>query len=70
MFLTTNRVSTFDEAFQSRIHFAMRFDDLSIKAKKSIWRAFLKRADRKTNKITDEELEGVSRKNINGRQVR
>ena len=36
MFLTTNRVTTFDEAFQSRIHFVMRFSDLSVRAKKKI----------------------------------
>ena len=34
MFLTTNRVSTFDGAFQSRIHFAMKFADLTAGAKK------------------------------------
>src|SRR5271154_4740276 len=37
MFLTTNRVTTFDDAFQSRIHFAMKFGDLSTQAKKKIW---------------------------------
>jgi len=28
MFLTTNRLTTFDDAFQSRIHLAMKFGDL------------------------------------------
>jgi ATPase family associated with various cellular activities (AAA) len=41
MFLTTNRLTTFDDAFQSRIHFAMKFSDLTIKVKKAIWEIFL-----------------------------
>jgi len=31
LFLTTNRVETFDEAFQSRIHMALRYNDLDKK---------------------------------------
>jgi len=41
LFLTTNRVETFDEAFQSRIHIALRYSDLDRKAKKQIWSSFL-----------------------------
>lgn len=37
LFLTTNRVTTFDEAFQSRIHIGLRYGKLDIKAKKGIW---------------------------------
>jgi len=41
MFLTTNRVETFDEAFQSRIHIALKYNDLDRKAKRIIWGTFL-----------------------------
>ncbi|KLO17805.1 P-loop containing nucleoside triphosphate hydrolase protein [Schizopora paradoxa] len=44
LFLTTNRVRTFDEAFQSRIHVALRYHDLTADAKRQIWLAFLKKA--------------------------
>jgi len=44
LFLTTNRVRTFDEAFQSRIHVALRYHDLTSDAKRQIWLAFLKKA--------------------------
>lgn len=44
LFLTTNRVRTFDEAFQSRIHVALRYHDLTADAKRQIWVAFLKKA--------------------------
>ncbi|KAG9382510.1 aaa family atpase [Pyrenophora tritici-repentis] len=37
LFLTTNRVETFDEAFQSRIHMGIRYDNLPAKARKKIW---------------------------------
>ncbi|PVI01842.1 hypothetical protein DM02DRAFT_654094 [Periconia macrospinosa] len=37
LFLTTNRVATFDEAFQSRIHMGIRYEDLTMKARKKIW---------------------------------
>jgi AAA+ superfamily predicted ATPase len=68
MFLTTNRVTTFDDAFRSRITFAMKFDDLSIKAKKKIWETFLQKVP--TKKVSDKDIDGLSHKNINGRQVR
>lgn len=38
LFLTTNRVETFDEAFQSRIHMGIRYENLPAKARKEIWK--------------------------------
>jgi SpoVK/Ycf46/Vps4 family AAA+-type ATPase len=70
MFLTTNRVTTFDEAFQSRIHFAMKFSDLSITAKKKIWKTFLEKVPPTKKEVTDNDVADLSHKNINGRQVR
>ena len=70
MFLTTNRVTTFDDAFQSRIHFSMKFDDLSPRAKKKIWNNFLEQIPPAEKNVEDEEVESLSRKNVNGRQVR
>src|SRR4051812_3395039 len=40
LFLTTNRVSTFDDAFQSRIHVALRYHDLDQDTRLAIWKAF------------------------------
>jgi AAA+ superfamily predicted ATPase len=68
-FLTTNRLTTFDDAFQSRIHFAMKFGDLTPRAKKTIWETFLRKVPTEA-KISEEEISDLSRKNINGRQVR
>lgn len=68
MFLTTNRVETFDAALQSRIHFAIKFGDLGGKAKKEIWRTFLSRVQMDVN-ASEKEIESLSRMSINGRQV-
>lgn len=45
MFLTTNRVSTFDAAFQSRIHISLEYPELDKKSRKGIWANFLSRHD-------------------------
>ena len=36
MFLTSNRVTTFDDAFRSRITFAIKFDNLNTNTKRKI----------------------------------
>lgn len=41
MFLTTNRVQIFDQAFQSRIHISLEYTDLDKKSRKGIWETFL-----------------------------
>lgn len=45
MFLTTNRVQTFDAAFQSRVHISLEYPELDKKARKAIWEDFLRRHD-------------------------
>ena len=69
MFLTINRLTTLDDAFQSRIHFEMKFGDLATRAKKTIWEAFLQKVPTEV-KISEEEMGDLSREDINGRQVR
>ncbi|KAK6358935.1 hypothetical protein TWF696_000109 [Orbilia brochopaga] len=41
LILTTNRVRTFDEAFQSRIHVAIAYTELGTDAKIQIWKTFI-----------------------------
>lgn len=73
LFLTTNRVETFDEAFQSRIHLAIRYGELSAKAKRSVWRMFLERVQAKegveTAKFGEKDFDVLARHALNGRQV-
>ena len=63
MFLTTNRLTTFDDAFQSRIHFAVKFSDLTIKAK-AIWETFLQKVPTEVE-ISEEKIGDLSRRDIN-----
>jgi hypothetical protein len=67
MFLTTNRVKSLDEAFQSRIHFALRYRKLSKSAREKVWVAFLQRSG--VSYVKSSELEKLIEKDINGRQV-
>jgi AAA+ superfamily predicted ATPase len=73
LFLTTNRVQTFDEAFQSRIHMGIGYKELAPKAMKDIWQYYVgKVAALKTQNsvvFTDADYEQLSRKPLNGRQV-
>lgn len=73
LFLTTNRVETFDDAFQSRIHVALRYGDLTTKAKRSVWKMFLDKVKAKdgleTVEFKESDYDKLSRHNLNGRQV-
>ena len=40
LILTTNRIKTFDLAAQSRVHLAIRYQDLSIKDRQKIFTKF------------------------------
>ena len=44
IFLTTNRVKDFDDAIQSRITVAMRYDPLSVATRKQVWTSSLEEA--------------------------
>ncbi|KAG5926230.1 hypothetical protein E4U42_003505 [Claviceps africana] len=74
LFLTTNRVQTFDEAFQSRIHIALRYDELDIKAKKAIFKLFIDRVKAHgqlpVEPFTDEELTYLAKHGLNGREIK
>lgn len=74
LFLTTNRVATFDEAFQSRIHIALKYGALEPKARRDIFKMFIERvrvAEGRTKMtITENDLDTLSRIDLNGRQVR
>jgi AAA+ superfamily predicted ATPase len=69
MFLTTNRVNTFDPAFQSRIHISLDYQELSIDSRKTVWRNFLD-ASPQEHCITKSQLDSLSRMNLNGRQIK
>lgn len=73
LFMTTNRVKTFDEAFLSRIHIALHFQGLTQEALKSVWTAFLTKAGvtiGSKDGVSEAELKSLATRNVNGRQVK
>ncbi|KAF4454678.1 hypothetical protein F53441_2756 [Fusarium austroafricanum] len=65
---------TFDEAFQSRIHIALRYDNLKAQAKRTIFKMFLDRVDKlgklKVEPLTDDDLDILSKHALNGREIK
>lgn len=78
MFLTTNRIGTFDEAILSRIHVILHFPDLTDHERAKIWdTSFRKLADERPNIKIDFSLydlayrdENIKRLKWNGREIR
>jgi len=65
LFLTTNRVSSFDPAFHSRITVALKYKDLQQPDRRKVWENLLQAA-----KIRDINLDTVSEYTLNGRQIK
>ncbi|THH06995.1 hypothetical protein EW146_g9450 [Bondarzewia mesenterica] len=73
LFLTTNRVQSFDQAFQSRIHLSLHYSELSREAKEQIWRAFLEKVRKNPLGMQDlslDEIKALSERDLNGRQIK
>ncbi|KXS95836.1 hypothetical protein AC578_1191 [Pseudocercospora eumusae] len=68
MFLTTNRVETFDTAFASRIHLSLEYPELNKKSRQGIWETFLKRLPK--HGISEKEVEKLAQREMNGREIK
>ncbi|KIK53847.1 hypothetical protein GYMLUDRAFT_178329 [Collybiopsis luxurians FD-317 M1] len=69
LFLTTNRVKAFDEAFLSRIHVALHFHELPFESKIQVWKAFIAKVGA-ASAVTQEQLGILAKRNVNGRQIK
>ncbi|KAK3382165.1 P-loop containing nucleoside triphosphate hydrolase protein [Lasiosphaeria ovina] len=69
LFLTTNRVTTFDDAFKSRIHIPIRYTDLSVESRMQIWRNFCKMVPGGVD-INEKGLAILANHDLNGRQIK
>lgn len=72
--LTRDHCQTFDDAFQSRIHIALRYDSLDHRAKRAIFKIFIERV-RILEKIdlmpfSEEDFNVLARHELNGRQIK
>lgn len=72
VFLTTNRVESFDAAMKSRVHFALTYSAPDAGLREKIWRNYLRVVDGEQIDI-DLEREGLlgelARDEINGREI-
>jgi SpoVK/Ycf46/Vps4 family AAA+-type ATPase len=74
LILTSNRVGTFDEAFRSRIHIALHYEDLKPRSRRQIWSNFLVRLEdteegENVGHIRD-RLDELANHKLNGREIR
>lgn len=69
LFLTTNRVETFDDAFKSRIHIPIRYTNLSVESRIQIWRNFCKMVPGGVD-IDDAGIAILAEHDLNGRQIK
>ncbi|KAM5546005.1 hypothetical protein V8D89_000131 [Ganoderma adspersum] len=67
LFMTTNRVKTFDEAFLSRIHVALHFQELTPAARKQVWTAFLRKVGAA---FPEHVVDALAARAVNGRQIK
>src|ERR1700761_6372453 len=72
MFLTTNRIGTFDEAFKSRIHLAIKYPSLTASSRRDLWKTFITNglSDRQIPWLDDTILDKLAAQEINGRQIK
>ncbi|KAI1021509.1 hypothetical protein LB505_000297 [Fusarium chuoi] len=69
MFLTTNRVSAFDPAFESRIHLTIHYPNLDYTSRLHIWKTFVNIGDDKSS-LSEDELDELAGVELNGRQIK
>lgn len=67
MFLTSNRANEFDDAFKSRITFAIHYQSPSTEVKTAIWTNILEGVE---TDMTKEQIKEVAGYDINGRQIK
>ncbi|KAL2622198.1 hypothetical protein R1flu_002403 [Riccia fluitans] len=68
LFLTTNRVTTFDEAFLSRISMFVNYKKLEMAQREMVWRKLLARAQ--IPDVTDLFVTELAEVDLNGRSIR
>ena len=71
LFLSTNRISSFDVAFKSRIHLAIKFQELDVASKKELWKLFINRTSGADMAAwSDKVLDDLAASKVNGRQIK
>jgi len=64
---TTNMLEHFDPAFESRIHFCIKYPDLDFDSRKAVWKTFFGKALERPGDVNEENLNRLSLYKMNGR---
>ncbi|KID82559.1 AAA family ATPase, partial [Metarhizium majus ARSEF 297] len=72
LFLTTNRMKTFDPAILSRIRLPLRYNPLKRAARRAVWRYFINQAVTNAGPplYSDEVVDKLAEEGLNGREIR
>lgn len=70
LFLTTNRIRSIDNAFQSRVDLFLPYHDLTSEARKQVWENFINRAGRDKFDLAGDSLDKLSMLKLNGREIK
>jgi hypothetical protein len=70
IFLTTNRISSIDHAFQSRVDLFLPYRDLEPAARRQVWDNFIDRAGRHRFQLTPDAMDKLSELKLNGREIK
>jgi hypothetical protein len=71
LFMTTNRVRTFDDAFKSRIHVPLKYEELPVESRLKVWKNFLGQLDGPNGVSIDEgQYRDLAEGTLNGRQIK
>lgn len=72
LFLTTNRISSIDPAFKSRIHLSLHYPALDSSHQHSVWRNFLTGPgiSASSELLEDQNLDFITNTRLNGREIK
>lgn len=71
LFLTTNRVNEFDDAILSRIHYKLKYEELSREFRQEVWRSFLSKSQTHggSAQVSSDELHKLEGLDLSARDV-
>jgi hypothetical protein len=70
LFLTTNRFSSIDHAFQSRVDLLLPYYALTSIARREVWENFIRHFGQARFQVSSTDLDELSELDLNGREIK